>query len=85
MPGCLAPGCTSGYKSNVEKTYEDVMTEVLSSNVLKFPCHKHAGKLLSSAITYYIRLRMQQYTLQMNKSNKKQNQLKKKQAKFCTS
>ncbi|KAH0552622.1 hypothetical protein KQX54_013404 [Cotesia glomerata] len=51
----------------------------------KFPCPIHAGELLLSAITYYIRLRMQQYTSQMNKSNKKQNQLKKKQAKFCSS
>lgn len=63
--------------------FEDVMTEVIPSNILRFPCPKHAGELLLSAITYYIRLRMQQYTSQMNKNNKKQNQLKKSKLNFA--
>ncbi|XP_074111639.1 uncharacterized protein LOC141535585 [Cotesia typhae] len=64
--------------------YEDVMAEAIASDILKFPCNQHAGELLLSAITYYIRLRMQQYTSQINKNTKKMNQLKKKQAKFCS-
>lgn len=67
------------YRKHYESlhVYEGVITEVISSNILKFPCKEHAGELLLSAITYYIRLRMQQYASQINKSFKKQNQLKK--------
>lgn len=48
----------------------------------KFKQTVHVGELLLlSAITYYVRFRMQQYSSQLNK-NTAMNQLKKKQAKF---
>lgn len=69
--------CTS---SNV---FELVLESALQANILFFPCSEHAYEIVPYCIQYFVRMRMRQYTAMLNKNQTKQNQLKKKQSKFC--
>lgn len=50
---------------------EETVNEMLNNYKFSFPCTEHGSELLCYAITYYLRLRMRQYSQQINKDAKK--------------
>lgn len=62
--------------------YEETVNEMLNNYKFSFPCTEHGSELLSYAITYYLRLRMRQYSQQINKDAKKNKCHKKKASKI---
>lgn len=68
--------------ANEKHVFDLTMDEVLSNYNFTFPCLKHASKILSYAIYYYIRLRMRQFTYQENQKKQKQFFVKNKLAKL---
>lgn len=67
---------------NAKFVYEDVIIDVIDRNFLTFPCDSHAHEILTSIVYIFIRMRIQRHVSEYN-NNIKENQFKKKQAKFC--
>lgn len=67
--------------------FELTVDDFLSNNsytihINKFPCINHRSEILTSILTYYVTMRIRQYTLIANKDQKKINAIKKKNAKL---
>lgn len=65
------------------RVFESILEDVYEFDKLSFPCQEHADDILLQIIQCYVRMRMQQYCASMNAEQKRNNQLKKKTAKFC--
>lgn len=62
--------------------YEKVIEGMIERNLLSFPCETHGPELLSDVVHYYIRLRMHNFTMTLNRDNLKSSQIKKKRQNF---
>ncbi|KAF0701702.1 Uncharacterized protein FWK35_00037271, partial [Aphis craccivora] len=67
-----------------QNVFEDTFEEFFKINNLKliFPCPDHKSRVMSDLFTYYITMRMRQYTYIINQENKKNNRSKKKLSKL---
>lgn len=63
-----------------QNVFEDTFEEFFKINNLKliFPCPDHKPRVMSDLFTYYMTMRMRQYTYIINQENKKNNRSKKK-------
>lgn len=70
--------------ANSQNVFEDTFEEFFKINNLKliFPCPDHKSRVMSDLFTYYITMRMHQYTYIINQENKKNNRSKKKLSKL---
>lgn len=64
-----------------EDTYEDFFSKNVNIN---FPCIEHQTDIITDICTYYLIMRMRQYSYQLNQNNKKQNKVKKKLSKLVS-
>jgi len=67
-----------------QNVFEDTFEEFFKINNLKliFPCPNYKSCVLSDLFTYYITMRMRQYTYIINQEHKKNNRSKKKLSKL---
>ncbi|XP_063986279.1 uncharacterized protein LOC135167229 isoform X2 [Diachasmimorpha longicaudata] len=65
--------------------FDLIITDVLKSKRVSFPCTKHGTEMLVHIIQFFVMRRMQEYCTSLNASRIKTNQYKKKQSKWCTS
>ena len=63
--------------------FEHIITDIIDDKPIYFPCSTHGQEIISFAVTYYVRMRMRQFSFQENKKKKPENRNKKKIAKFC--
>jgi len=79
----LLESCFVKYASS-QNVFEDIFEEFFKKKNLniKFPCTDHKSQVMSNLFTYYITMRMRQYTYIINQENKKNNKSKKKLSKF---
>lgn len=64
---------------NSNDVFEDTYNEFFKSNVtVKFPCLVHRMEMLTNIFSYYIIMRMRQFTYMQNQNDIKQNKTKKK-------
>lgn len=70
----LLESCFDKHKSS-QNVFEDTFEEFFKTNnlKLKFPCADHKNQVMSDLFTYYITMRMRQYTYMINQENKKTN------------
>lgn len=62
--------------------YNLIIDDMICSYNFSFPCTEHGNSFLSYAMHYYVRMRMRQFTRQLNSNSLKESREKKKQAKF---
>lgn len=74
---CFKIHCTSN--DVFEDTYNDFFQ---TNSSIKFHCHLHKTEMLTNIFSYYLTMRMRQYTYMQNQNTKKQNKNKKKLSKL---
>jgi len=63
--------------------FEDTCEHFFSKNLnINFPCIEHQTDITTDISTYYLTMRMRQYSYKLNQNNKKQNKVKKKLSKL---
>jgi hypothetical protein len=79
----LLESCFAKHASS-QNVFEDTFEEFFKINNLNlnFPCADHKSNVMSDLFTYYITMRMRQYTYMINQQNKKNNQSKQKLSKL---
>lgn len=71
--------------ANSNDVFEKTFEEFFKKNInLKFPCtiRQHQTDMLTNIFSYYITMRMRQYSYMQNQANKKLNKTKKKLSKL---
>lgn len=64
---------------NSTDVFEETCNEFFKTKVgLKFMCLEHQSEMLTKIISYYLTMRMRQYTYMLNQNTKKHNNTKKK-------
>jgi len=72
--------------ANSNNVFEDTYNEFFKINIgLKFTCVEHRLEMLTNIFSYYIIMRMRQYTYMVNQNKIKQNNSKKKLSKLVLS
>lgn len=64
-----------------EDAYEDFFER---KNNINFPCSEHQTDIITDICTYYLIMRMRQYSYQQNQNNRKINKVKKKLSKLVS-
>lgn len=62
---------------------ETVLSDIIDSNILTFPCETHKIDIISYIVSYYLEIRLSRYCHTLN-NTKKTNQHIKKISKHCT-
>lgn len=74
--------CFSKHANSCD-VFENTYNEFFSLNIgLKFPCLEHQTDILTNIFSYYITMRMRQYSYLVNQNTKKQCKTKKKLSKL---
>jgi len=76
---CFGKYCRSN--DVFEETYNEFFK---SYSTIYFPCFLHKNDILTNIFSYYIIMRMRQFTYMDNQNNKKQNRTKKKLSKLVS-
>ncbi|XP_016664700.1 uncharacterized protein LOC107885562 [Acyrthosiphon pisum] len=76
---CFGKYCRSN--DVFEETYNEFFK---SYSTIYFPCYLHKNDILTNIFSYYIIMRMRQFTYMDNQNNKKQNRTKKKLSKLVS-
>lgn len=72
----FAKHCSSPY------VFEEILNAALERELFTFPCVTHMHDVIPYIVQFYIQTRMRQYCRKINSDQKKNNQQKKKNAKF---
>jgi len=74
--------CFSKHATSCD-VFEDTYNEFFSLNIgLKFPCLEHQADILTNIFSYYITMRMRQYSYLVNQNSTKLSKTKKKLSKL---